>query len=211
MFSDESLPEGSEIRITSSGKERNYIGYAVKLMEEKELDTVVLTGMGSAITKTITVAEILKRRIVDLHQWTEIESREVQVIGLFLVFDLNRLLSKGLVPQKDHDNDGPKIETMRKVSCIRITLSKNAALKAQTDAAGYQPPLPAHMVTDAPPPAARKSATPAAARTGPPGAAAASRTDAAADSGAPDRAVQPAGRAADGPPRSGKAKAGKGR
>ena len=79
MFSDESLPEGSEIRITSSGKERNYIGYAVKLMEEKELETVVLTGMGSAITKSITVAEILKRRILNLHQWTEIESREVQV------------------------------------------------------------------------------------------------------------------------------------
>jgi DNA-binding protein len=81
MLADESLPEGSEIRVTASGKERNYIGYASKLIEEKGLDTVVLTGMGSAITKTITVAEILKRRIPDLHQWTEIESREAQVLS----------------------------------------------------------------------------------------------------------------------------------
>ncbi len=86
MLADESLPEGSEIRVTASGKERNYIGYASKLIEERELDTVVLTGMGSAITKTITVAEILKRRIPDLHQWTEIESREAQVL-LRLLFN----------------------------------------------------------------------------------------------------------------------------
>ena len=79
MLSHLGLPEGSEIRITASGKERNYIGYAAKILEEKGLDTIVLTGMGSAITKTITVAEILKRRIPNLHQWTEIESLEVQV------------------------------------------------------------------------------------------------------------------------------------
>ncbi len=85
MLADESLPEGSEIRVTASGKERNYIGYASKLIEERELDTVVLTGMGSAITKTITVAEILKRRIPDLHQWTEIESREAQVLLRLLI------------------------------------------------------------------------------------------------------------------------------
>ena len=46
------------------------------------------------------------------------------------------------------DGDG-RTENGRKVSCIRITLSTCPTTKAQTDADGYQPPLPAHMVTSA--------------------------------------------------------------
>jgi hypothetical protein len=69
--------------------------------------------------------------------------------------------SLSLTFQKDLDSgEGSKIETMRKVSCIRITLSKNSATKGHSDADGYQPPLPAHMVTDAP----GQSASAAAAR-----------------------------------------------
>ena len=41
--------------------------------------TVVLTAMGSAINKCITVAEILKRRVAGLHQWNQIQSVMLEV------------------------------------------------------------------------------------------------------------------------------------
>ena len=37
----------------------------------------MLKGMGRAINKTVTVAEIVKRRVVGLHQDTEISSLEI--------------------------------------------------------------------------------------------------------------------------------------
>ena len=67
--------------------------------------------------------------------------------------------------QKDLDSGEARIETMRKVSCIRITLSKNSDTKGHSDEDGYQPPLPAHMVIDAPGQAGRSGTLPADART----------------------------------------------
>ena len=133
-----SKDEGPSIRITSSGKERFYIGRALDMLLEqgagawplanlrsrdrtpastytpqpqceqtrtraqtcthtsrapvcKRLtvvgevgsgagqSTVVLTAMGSAINKCITVAEILKRRVAGLHQWNQIQSVMLEV------------------------------------------------------------------------------------------------------------------------------------
>ncbi len=80
------MTEAHEIRITSSGKEKNYIGYALKILGDKSCETIILSGMGSAITKTISIAEILKRKVPGLHQWTRIESHEVEVNFFFLFF-----------------------------------------------------------------------------------------------------------------------------
>ena len=42
--------------------------------QEKGEDFIVLKGMGRAINKTVTVAEIVKRRVAGLHQDTEVSS-----------------------------------------------------------------------------------------------------------------------------------------
>jgi DNA-binding protein len=45
----------AQVRITSVNKVRNYISYAVALLEEKGHTSVVLKAMGSAINKAVVV------------------------------------------------------------------------------------------------------------------------------------------------------------
>ena len=81
--------------------------------------------MGRAINKTVTVAEIIKRRIPRLHQLTE--------IGSVNVTDTWEPLEEGL----------SILETTRHVSVISITLS---TVELDTSKPGYQPPLPEDQV-----------------------------------------------------------------
>ncbi|KAJ1470715.1 hypothetical protein T484DRAFT_1846783 [Baffinella frigidus] len=63
-----------EIRVTGPGKERHYISYALSLLEDKEKPFIVLSAMGTAINKSIAVAEIVKLRVPGLHQWNTIQA-----------------------------------------------------------------------------------------------------------------------------------------
>ncbi|KAL6522084.1 hypothetical protein OROMI_031961 [Orobanche minor] len=69
----------NEIRITSQGRIRSYITYAMTLLQcvEKGSDEIVFKAMGRAIHKTVTIVELLKRRIVGLHQITAIQSTDI--------------------------------------------------------------------------------------------------------------------------------------
>ncbi|KAI4316980.1 hypothetical protein L6164_024897 [Bauhinia variegata] len=115
----------NEIRITSQGRMRNYITYAMSLLQEKGSNEIVFKAMGRAINKTVTIVELIKRRIVGLHQNAEIGSTDIT--------DTWEPLEEGLLP----------LETTRHVSMITITLSKQ---ELDTSSVGYQPPLPAEMV-----------------------------------------------------------------
>ncbi|KOM49057.1 hypothetical protein LR48_Vigan07g276100 [Vigna angularis] len=115
----------NEIRITSQGRMRNYITYAMSLLQEKGSNEIVFKAMGRAINKTVTIVELIKRRIVGLHQNTAIGSTDIT--------DTWEPLEEGLLP----------LETTRHVSMITITLSKN---ELDTSSVGYQPPLPADQV-----------------------------------------------------------------
>ncbi|XP_050212554.1 uncharacterized protein LOC126664283 [Mercurialis annua] len=115
----------NEIRITSQGRMRSYISYAMTLLQEKGSNEIVFKAMGRAINKTVTIVELIKRRIVGLHQIT--------VIGSTDITDTWEPLEEGLLP----------LETTRHVSMITITLSKE---ELNTSAIGYQPPLPADQV-----------------------------------------------------------------
>ncbi|XP_050205953.1 H/ACA ribonucleoprotein complex subunit GAR1-like isoform X2 [Mercurialis annua] len=115
----------NEIRITTQGRMRNYITYATTLLQEKGSDEIVLKAMGRAINKTVMIAELIKRRIVGLHQTTAIGSTDIT--------DLWEPLEEGLLP----------LETTRHVSMITITFSKK---ELDTSSTGYQPPLPADQV-----------------------------------------------------------------
>ncbi|KAK9835165.1 hypothetical protein WJX81_002353 [Elliptochloris bilobata] len=115
----------NEVRIMAAGKMRNYISYATALVTEKGHTAVVLKAMGRAINKTVTIAEIIKRRINGLHQDTKIGS-----VGMTDTWE----------PLKEGLN---RLETTRHVSVIAITLSMEPL---DTSAPGYQPPLPPEMV-----------------------------------------------------------------
>ncbi|XP_059459497.1 uncharacterized protein LOC132189039 [Corylus avellana] len=118
--------DANEIRITSQGRMRNYITYAMSLLqEEKGSNEIVFKAMGRAINKTVTIVELIKRRIVGLHQNTSIGSTDIT--------DTWEPLEEGLLP----------LETTRHVSMITITLSKN---ELNTSSVGYQPPIPAEQV-----------------------------------------------------------------
>jgi hypothetical protein len=92
--------------------------------------------MGRAISKTVTVAEIIKRRVPGLHQITELSSVEI--------VDVYRPLEEGL----------DVVHNARSVSCIKITLSKEPL---DTRHPGYQAPLPEDEVVVESPPAPRTS------------------------------------------------------
>eukprot|EP00741_Cyanophora_paradoxa_P005034 tig00000842_g4876.t1 len=118
--------EENEIRITTQGKMRNYISYATNLFQgEKNANEVVLKAMGRAINKTVTIAEIIKRRIPGLHQLTKIDSTDIT--------DVWEPIEEGL----------NKLETTRHVSMVTITLSK---LQLDSSLPGYQPPIPEDQV-----------------------------------------------------------------
>ncbi|KAG4200006.1 hypothetical protein ERO13_A05G184000v2 [Gossypium hirsutum] len=115
----------NEIRVTSQGRMRNYITYAMTLLQEMGSNQIIFKAMGRAISKTVTTVELLKKRIVGLHQITSIGSTDIT--------DMWEPLEEGLLP----------METTRHVSMITITLSKN---ELNPSSVGYQPPLPADQV-----------------------------------------------------------------
>ncbi|GLJ27834.1 hypothetical protein SUGI_0546240 [Cryptomeria japonica] len=115
----------NEIRIAGLGRPRNYITHAITLLGDRGVPTVVLKGMGSAISKAVKVAEIIKRRIPYLHQNT--------AIGSAPVTDNWEPVEEGILP----------LQTMRQVSTITITLSTS---QLDTSSIGYQPPLSVDQV-----------------------------------------------------------------
>ncbi|ONK64327.1 uncharacterized protein A4U43_C07F24530 [Asparagus officinalis] len=115
----------NEIRITALGRMRSYITYAASLLQEKGSGEIVFKAMGRAINKTVMIVELIKRRIVGLHQITAIGSTDIT--------DTWEPLEEGLLP----------LETTRHVSMITITLSKTELDK---NSVGYQTPLPADQV-----------------------------------------------------------------
>ncbi|RLN86978.1 hypothetical protein BBJ28_00016975 [Nothophytophthora sp. Chile5] len=128
--------EANEIRITQQGKVRNYISYANGLFacrrfvwrfgQEKSERGVMLKAMGNAISKAVTVAEILKHRVAHLHQVTQISSIET--------VDVYEPLEEGL----------DRIETKRHIPGISIQLSLD---ELDRDDPGYQSPIPVDQVS----------------------------------------------------------------
>ncbi|CAN4098081.1 unnamed protein product [Withania somnifera] len=109
----------NEIRITSQGLVRNYITYATTLLQERSGKEIVLKAMGQAISKTVAISEIIKRRIPRLHQDTAISSVSIT--------DVWEPIEEGLLP----------VEQTRHVSMISITLSTTELNK---NSPGYQAP-----------------------------------------------------------------------
>ncbi|GAB2298545.1 hypothetical protein Dimus_032611 [Dionaea muscipula] len=110
----------NEIRVTTQGLIRNYISYATTVLQDKHAKEIVLKAMGQAISKTVAISEIIKKRVPGLHQDIAITSVSIT--------DLWEPIEDGLVP----------IETTRQVSMISITLSTK---ELNNNSPGYQAPV----------------------------------------------------------------------
>lgn len=117
----------NEVRITTSGRMKHYISYAVAHLVERDQPQVALRAMGKAINKTVAVAEIVKRRVAGLHQVTTIFTEDVTDVW----------------EPKEGTEGLDRIETTRHGAVIRILLSKDPL---DENLPGYQAPLPEDQV-----------------------------------------------------------------
>merc|ERR1712187_560986 len=97
------------------------------LFNEQDKPTITITGTGNAITKAVTLAEVVKRRFKGLHQVASLSTTEI--------VDEYEPIEEGL----------DKVTETRTLSCIEIKLSTDA-LDASDK--GYQAPIPESEVTD---------------------------------------------------------------
>ncbi|CAM8902784.1 unnamed protein product [Rhodiola kirilowii] len=107
----------NEIRITAQGLVRNYISYALHILQTRGL--IVLKAMGQAISKAVAIAEIIKKRSSGVHQDIVISSTNIT--------DVWEPVEEGLI----------QLEISRQVSLMSITLSTTELNK---NSPGYQAP-----------------------------------------------------------------------
>lgn len=72
-----------EMRVKEGSKIRNLMGFAMARVQGgggAGLRQVVFSGSGRALTKTITCAEIMKRKVGDLHQLTKLRYKVVREV-----------------------------------------------------------------------------------------------------------------------------------
>lgn len=104
---DKQKTEENEIRVTSKGQIKKYLGYALRVLTKTDLKSLEIRATGNAIVKALILIELVKRRVGDLHQVSKITSTEI--------VDEFEPLVEGL----------EKIEQKRRVTCFDCTLSKD--------------------------------------------------------------------------------------
>ncbi|KAK9542458.1 hypothetical protein VZT92_000320 [Zoarces viviparus] len=119
-----------EMRVKEGSKIRNLMGFAMTRMQGETgvsgggvsgggLRQVVFTGSGRAVTKTITCAEIMKRKVGSLHQLTKLQYKVVKEVW------------------ESSEGGTSEMTVHRTVPSISVLLSKDP-LDPQEP--GYQPP-----------------------------------------------------------------------
>lgn len=125
------LPSGVlEMRVKEGSKIRNLMGFAMARMQGEKgvnggavsdggLRQVVFSGSGRAVTKTITCAEIMKRKVGSLHQLTKLRYKVVKEVW------------------ESSEGGTSEMTVHRTVPSISILLSKDPLDPKEP---GYQPP-----------------------------------------------------------------------
>lgn len=142
-------PGAVHMRVKEGSKIRNLLAFATASMAQPTTRAIVFSGCGRATTKTVTCAEILKRRLAGLHQVTRLRYRSVREVW--------QSLPPGPVPPAPEP--GPpaaSLSVLKNVPSLAILLSKDALDPRQP---GYQPPDPQPGPSSQPgaPPAAKRS------------------------------------------------------
>ena len=69
--------EENEIRVTSKGEIKKYLGYALKVLTKSDHRNLIIISTGNATVKALILIEIVKCRVGGLHQITKIDSYEI--------------------------------------------------------------------------------------------------------------------------------------
>jgi DNA-binding protein len=118
----ETAPE-NEIRIRAIPQIGRYISYAASLLLEKKMDTVLIKASGNATKSACQIAEILRHRILGLHQ-------------------LNHLKTISVIDEYEPREEGlDRVVVERKLAVLEISLSLKDNI-FDNKAPGYQSPLP---------------------------------------------------------------------
>lgn len=116
----------NEIRVAAGGQVSKYLGYAFRILNRSDFNSVTIRATGNAIVKALILIELVKRRIGNLHQLSKIHS--------MMILDKYEPKVEGLEP----------IEQSRRVTAFDCVLSKEPL--DETDP-GYQPPKEAEERT----------------------------------------------------------------
>merc|ERR1712136_503023 len=121
------VKDDSEIRITAIRSVSAYVTRAATVFNELEKPFITITATGNALSKAVTLAEVVKRRFKGLHQIT--------TLGTTDIVDEYEPMEEGL----------DKVMDTRSVTFIEIKLSKEPL---DTEDKGYQPPIDEALVTE---------------------------------------------------------------
>jgi DNA-binding protein len=69
-----SSTDDSVVTVQAQGKIVQYVSYAVGLLENADKSRVEIVGMGRSINKAVTVGEVIRRKVDDVHQLTTLTS-----------------------------------------------------------------------------------------------------------------------------------------
>ena len=108
----------------------SYLGYAFRILNKSEHRSLTIRATGNAITKALILIELVKRRIVDLHQLNTIHSMVIE--------DEFKPKEEGM----------QNVKQVRRVTALDCVLSKDVLDSTQV---GYQEPVPREERTQLPP------------------------------------------------------------
>uniref|UniRef100_A0A8C5NV07 Ribonuclease P/MRP 25 subunit n=1 Tax=Jaculus jaculus TaxID=51337 RepID=A0A8C5NV07_JACJA len=147
-------PDAVHMRVKEGSKIRNLLAFATASMAQPATRAIVFSGCGRATTKTVTCAEILKRRLAGLHQVTRLRYRSVREVW--------QSLPPGPGPEP---TPAQSLSVLKNVPGLAILLSKDALDPRQP---GYQPPNPNPAPSSSPPtaPTSKRSLAGSAAEAG---------------------------------------------
>ncbi|RHZ88006.1 hypothetical protein Glove_26g11 [Diversispora epigaea] len=139
------------LKITQSGKIRNYVEKCLNQFQEKSSNIIILSGKGTTITKTISIAEIIKRKMNgSLHQYNQIGRNFLNIKNIISERSESNQVITDDDDEKCKGNDGKEEEgkkneikkTDKKNSqpTITIYLSTNSIPHLESSI-GYQPPI----------------------------------------------------------------------
>ncbi|XP_006866627.1 PREDICTED: ribonuclease P protein subunit p25 [Chrysochloris asiatica] len=124
-------PGAVHMRVKEGSKIRNLLAFATASMAQPATRAIVFSGCGRATTKTVTCAEILKRRLAGLHQVTRLRYRSVREVWQSLPPEPTPGHSPGESPTS--------LSVLKNVPGLAILLSKDAL---DPHLPGYQCPDP---------------------------------------------------------------------
>ncbi|KAM4826466.1 ribonuclease P protein subunit p25 isoform 1-T2 [Thomomys bottae] len=130
-------PGAVHMRVKEGSKIRNLLAFATASMAQPATRAIVFSGCGRATTKTVTCAEILKRRQAGLHQVTRLRYRSVREVWQSL--PPGPAPSPAPAPAPAPGEPAASLSVLKNVPSLAILLSKDALDPRQP---GYQPPNP---------------------------------------------------------------------